>query len=137
MCIFLKQVILCFNMDFFKRLFRIGLCSTAALVLIVGLSHKLQRRLEPWGWISGQARYGDLYGFSCLRKFKEHELGQTDALGDSDKPVRRHGNVDLYTIGDSFTTMDTSFYAGDRNYHVWLEVKIPWHLILKRDLCLL
>ncbi len=109
-------------MDFFKRLFRIVLCSTAALVLIVGLSHKLQRRLESWGWISGQARYGDLYGFSCLRKFKEHELGQTDALEDSDKPVRRHGNVDLYIIGDSFTTMDTSFYAGDRNYHVWLEV---------------
>lgn len=111
-------------MDFFKRLFRIVLCSTAAAVLIVGLSHKLQRRLEALGWISGQAHYGDLYGFSCLRKFKEYELGQTDALGEADKPVRRYCNVDLYTIGDSFTTMDTSFYAGDRNYHVWLEVNV-------------
>lgn len=111
-------------MRFFKHLSLIVLSLIAAVVLTVGLSHKLQRHFEALGWIYGQARYGDLYGFSSLRKFKEYDLGQTDALQNSDKPVKRYCNVDLYTIGDSFTTMDTSFYAGDKNYHVWLEVNV-------------
>lgn len=55
-----------------------------------------------------------------MEQFKETHWAETDGLDENDKPGIRSKNVDLYTIGDSFTTMDTSFYAGRRNHHIWL-----------------
>lgn len=92
----------------------------SGLALSTGLSDQLQRKLYTRGLIPDQYRFGDLYNISNLEQFKETRWVETDGLGESDKPAYRSKTVDLYTIGDSFTTMDTSFYAGRRNRHIWL-----------------
>lgn len=99
---------------------RILLMLVSGVVLSTGLSDQLQRKLYAHGYIPDQYRFGDLYNISNLEQFKETHWAETDGLDESDKPGIRSKNVDLYTIGDSFTTMDTSFYAGRRNRHIWL-----------------
>jgi hypothetical protein len=86
----------------------------------MGLSHSLQRKMDTLGLIPNQYRFGDLYNISNLEIFKEENLEANTSLTEADKPSKRYQNVDLYTIGDSFTTMDTSYYAGNKNFHIWL-----------------
>ncbi len=103
---------------------RILLMLVSGLTLSTGLSEQLQRKLHTRGLIPDQYRFGDLYNISNLAQFKETQWAQTDGLGQSDRPGYRSQGVDLYTIGDSFTTMDTSFYAGRRNHHIWLGTEV-------------
>jgi|GEM_PF-2120126 len=99
---------------------RIAIMLVSGVVLWIGLSDRLQRKLYARGFIPDQYRFGDLYNITNLEQFKEMHWVETDGLDENDKPRIRSKNVDLYTIGDSFTTMDTSFYAGRRNHHIWL-----------------
>lgn len=103
---------------------RILLMLVSGMALSTGLSGQLQRKLYARGFIPDQYRFGDLYNISNLAQFKETQWAETDDLNESDKPACRSKNVDLYTIGDSFTTMDTSFYAGRRNHHIWLGTEV-------------
>ncbi|MBO9614685.1 MAG: hypothetical protein J7619_18435 [Dyadobacter sp.] len=103
---------------------RISIMVVSGVVLWIGLSDRLQRKLHTRGFIPDQYRFGDLYNISNLKQFKETRWVKTDGLTDWDKPVHRSKNVDLYTIGDSFTTMDTSYYAGRRNRHIWLGTEV-------------
>ncbi len=103
-------------------LLRYVVLATSAIILTAGVSKNIQRRIYSAGIIPDQYRYGDLYNTSCLKDFKEVDFNINSELSPSDKPQTRFKNVDLYTIGDSFTPMDTSFYAGDKNYHIWLGV---------------
>lgn len=105
-------------------LLRFLLVFASAGILVLGLSHRLQRKLDTIGLVPNQYRFGDLYNISNLEKFKEVNLEANTALTENDKPSKRFTNVDLYTIGDSFTTMDTSFYAGDDNFHIWLGMNV-------------
>jgi hypothetical protein len=98
------------------------LVMSSTIILIVGLSKTIQRSIYATGLVPNQYRYGDLYNTSCLKEFKEVDFKANSELSLADKPQTRFKNVDLYTIGDSFTPMDTSFYAGDKNYHIWLGV---------------
>ncbi|GGM86771.1 hypothetical protein GCM10010967_18920 [Dyadobacter beijingensis] len=106
------------------HLFRLGLLLLSGSLLLTGLSDRLQRKLNARGLVPDQYRFGDLYNISNLPDFKELQWKETDDLGVTDQPAHRAGNVDLYTIGDSFTTMDTSFYAGHRNHHIWLGTEV-------------
>jgi len=103
---------------------RILLMLVSGMALSTGLSEQLQRKLHTRGLIPDQYRFGDLYNISNLAQFKETQWAQTDGLDQSDRPGYRSQGVDLYTIGDSFTTMDTSFYAGRRNHHIWLGTEV-------------
>ena len=103
---------------------RISIMMVSGVVLWIGLSDRLQRKLHTRGFIPDQYRFGDLYNISNLKQFKETRWVKADGLTDWDKPVLRSKNVDLYTIGDSFTTMDTSYYAGRRNRHIWLGTEV-------------
>ncbi len=96
----------------------------SGVVLWIGLSDQLQRKLYSRGFIPDQYRFGDLYNISNLAQFKEAHWTETDGLDEGDKPCVRSRNVDLYTIGDSFTTMDTSYYAGRQNHHIWLGTEV-------------
>lgn len=106
------------------RLLRLFLVAFSGIILVVGLSENLQRQIVSLGLIPDQYRFGDLYNVSNLKKFKETDMQQNTQLTEADKPAKRFDNVDLYTIGDSFTPMDTSFYAGKNNYHIWLGVNM-------------
>ncbi|TLU94843.1 hypothetical protein [Dyadobacter sediminis] len=103
---------------------RLFLIAASGIILVVGLSSNLQRQIFEWGLIPDQYRFGDLYNVSNLKKFKETDMQQNSQLTEADKPAKRFDHVDLYTIGDSFTPMDTSFYAGRNNYHIWLGVNV-------------
>lgn len=92
----------------------------SGLLLLTALSPRVQRKLDQNGFIPALAPNGDLYQRTFLRQFREENFVQNKTLTEADKPVRRSQNVDLYTMGDSFTEIDTSFYAGRRNAHVWL-----------------
>ncbi|GAB3954827.1 hypothetical protein GCM10028805_40900 [Spirosoma harenae] len=94
-------------------------------VLVVGLTPRLQRWLDQHGFIPNQYNYGDLYNMTNLRAFREESFIAEDDLTEADKPKTHHKDVHLYTIGDSFTTMDTSFYAGERNVHAWIGHEHP------------
>ena len=94
------------------------------VIFTISLSPTLQRAIAAKGWIPNQYRFGDLYNTSNLRMFKEVDFGRNAVLLPSDEPLRNYNDVDLYTIGDSFTPMDTSFYAGRRNHHIWLGVNV-------------
>ncbi|MDB5239932.1 MAG: hypothetical protein JWP57_557 [Spirosoma sp.] len=97
----------------------------SGLVLVVGLSPSMQRWLDQHGYIPNQYIYGDLYNLTNLPGFKEDDFMANDKLAEADKPARHYHDVDLYTIGDSFTDIDTSFYAGNRNAHIWVGFKPP------------
>lgn len=88
-------------------------------MLLLALTPRLQKWLDRHGFIPDQYTYGDLYNVSNLKAFKEEGFNESDALTDADKPSH-YKDVHLYTIGDSFTKMDTSYYAGGRNVHVWI-----------------
>jgi hypothetical protein len=111
-------------MKIFLVTLRLLLLMVSGMFLFTGLSDRLQRKLDARGLIPNQYRFGDLYNITNLPEFKESHWTETDNLQESDKPRRRSSNVDLYTIGDSFTTMDTSFYAGRRNHHIWLGTEV-------------
>lgn len=111
-------------MKILHSILRVLLMLVSGIALSTGLSDQLQRKLYARGFIPDQYRFGDLYNISNLAQFKETQWAQTDDLCESDKPTRRSKNIDLYTIGDSFTTMDTSFYAGRRNHHIWLGTEV-------------
>jgi len=88
-------------------------------MLLLALTPRMQKWLDRHGFIPDQYTYGDLYNVSNLKAFKEEDFNENDALTEADKP-RHYSDVHLYTIGDSFTKMDTSYYAGGRNVHVWI-----------------
>ncbi|KAA0993826.1 hypothetical protein [Dyadobacter aurulentus] len=111
-------------MKFLLKSTRAFLLIFSALVLAAGLSERLQRKLYARGFIPDQYRFGDLYNITNLEQFKELDWSEADDLLESDKPKSRSQSVDVYTIGDSFTTMDTSFYAGRHNYHIWLGTHV-------------
>lgn len=92
----------------------------SGLILLIALSPPLQRKLDQKQLIPASKFSGDLYHRTFLRQFKETDFAKNTALTEADKPIQRCQNVDLYTLGDSFTEIDTSFYAGRRNVHVWL-----------------
>lgn len=89
-------------------------------ILMVGLTPALQRWLDHHGFIPDQYSYGDLYNVTNLGAFKEVLFSTNRDLTEVDKPKTHYNNVHLYTIGDSFTYIDTSYYAGGRNKHVWV-----------------
>ncbi|MCF0068885.1 hypothetical protein LZD49_00290 [Dyadobacter sp. CY261] len=111
-------------MQTFNLILRLLLLLLSGALLFTGLSDRLQRKLDAHGLVPDQYRFGDLYNISNLPRFKELQWSEADDLKESDKPGYRSPNVDLYTIGDSFTTMDTSFYAGRRNHHIWLGTQV-------------
>lgn len=94
-------------------------------LLVVALSPRIQRWLDRHGYIPDQYSYGDLYNITNLPGFKEVNYAVDANLTDADKPARHYRDVDLYTIGDSFTNIDTSFYAGNHNAHVWIGSAPP------------
>ena len=89
-------------------------------ILIVGLSPTLQRRLDQKGLIPNQYDHGDLYNITNLPDFREDNFAANADLTQADLPRQHFPDVHLYTIGDSFTDIDTSYYAGGRNVHVWV-----------------
>jgi len=107
-------------MGYINILIRYVVVIITGIIFVVSLSPALQRKIASKGWIPNQYRFGDLYNTSNLRKFKELDYDQNATLLPSDKPEIKYDNIDLYTIGDSFTPMDTSFYAGHKNFHIWL-----------------
>lgn len=94
-------------------------------LLVVALSPRMQRWLDQRGYIPNQYGYGDLYNLTNLPGFREADYLTNAALTDADKPTKHYRDVDLYTIGDSFTNIDTSYYAGNRNVHVWVGSPPP------------
>lgn len=86
----------------------------------MALSPDTQRWLDQKGFIPNQYSHGDLYNLTNLRAFREENYAENADLVKADAPKKRYHNVHLYTIGDSFTDMDTMYYAGGRNVHVWV-----------------
>ena len=98
-------------------------------LLVVALSPPMQRWLDRHGFIPNQYSHGDLYNMSNLPDFKE-DFALTGDLTDADKPAKHYPDVDLYTLGDSFTNIDTVYYAGNRNFHRWVGNRIPLQVTL-------
>lgn len=94
-------------------------------LLVVALSPEMQRWFDRRGYIPNQYGYGDLYNLTNLPGFKEPDYLVNKALTEADKPTNHYHDVNLYTIGDSFTDIDTSYYAGNRNVHVWVGSPPP------------
>ena len=111
-------------MGYMNTLIRYIVLLLSGIVFVISLSPALQRKIVAKGWVPDQYRFGDLYNTSNLNKFKELDYNQNATLLPSDKPETKYSNIDLYTIGDSFTPMDTSFYAGHKNFHIWLGASI-------------
>ncbi len=112
------------------RLLRFGLLAASGALFVIALSPPMQRWLDRHGFIPNQYSYGDLYNMSNLRAFKDTQFADNDILTEADKPARHYPDVDLYTLGDSFTNIDTSFYAGNRNFHRWVGNRIPLEVTL-------
>lgn len=89
-------------------------------ILIIGLSPTLQHWLDQKGLIPNQYDHGDLYNITNLPTFREDNFAANADLTSADLPKHHYPGVHLYTIGDSFTDIDTSYYAGGRNVHVWV-----------------
>lgn len=111
-------------MGYINKLIRYSLLFVSGIIFVVILSPVLQRKIAAKGLIPDQYRFGDLYNTSNLLKFKEVDFAKNTSLVETDKPKVRYSNVDLYTIGDSFTPMDTSYYAGDKNFHIWMGMNV-------------
>lgn len=111
-------------MGILNPLIRYFMVIVTGIIFTISLSPTLQRTMAAKGWIPNQYRFGDLYNTSNLRMFKEVDFGRNAVLLSSDEPSRKYADVDLYTIGDSFTPMDTSYYAGHRNHHIWLGINV-------------
>ena len=109
---------------------RFGFLAVSGALMVLALSPPMQRWLDARGFIPNQYSYGDLYNLSNLPGFKETDIAINGDLTDADKPTTRYPGVDLYTLGDSFTNIDTSFYAGNRNFHIWVGDKTPMYVTL-------
>lgn len=107
--------------------------SLSGLILVIALSPTLQRYLYQYGFIPDQYYYGDLYNLTHLPAFKELNFYEQDSLTTADKPTRRFQDVDLYLLGDSFTNIDTTFYAGFRNRYVWVGNHPPMSVQLNKQ----
>ncbi|WP_080239476.1 hypothetical protein [Spirosoma rigui] len=101
---------------FLRLLFLMG----SGILMLIALSPPVQRWMDRRGFIPDQYSYGDLYNISNLSKFKEKNYVANATLTNADKPVKRYKDVNLYTMGDSFTNIDTSWYAGGHNPHAWV-----------------
>lgn len=112
------------------NLVRLGFLGLSGALLVVALSPPIQRWLDRHGFIPNQYGYGDLYNMSNLPEFKETDISANGDLTEADKPAKHYPDVDLYTLGDSFTNIDTSFYAGNRNFHRWVGNRIPLEVTL-------
>ncbi|GAB4016007.1 hypothetical protein [Spirosoma koreense] len=89
-------------------------------ILVVGLTPPMQRWLDQRHLIPNQYVHGDLYNITNLPEFREADYSAHANLTDADKPKQHYRDVHLYTIGDSFTDIDTGYYAGGRNVHRWV-----------------
>lgn len=118
------------NKSLIIRLMRLGFLAISGALMVVALSPPMQRWLDERGFIANQYSYGDLYNMSNLPGFKENDIATNGDLTDADKPATHYPDVDLYTLGDSFTNIDTSFYAGNRNFHIWVGDKTPQYVTL-------
>ncbi|MEZ0539622.1 hypothetical protein [Fibrella arboris] len=112
------------------KLLRLAFLGLSGALFVVALSPPMQRWLDKHGFIPNQYTYGDLYNLSNLPEFKETEIAANGDLTEADKPAKRLPDVDVYTLGDSFTNIDTSYYAGNHNYHRWVGNKIPLEVTL-------
>ena len=108
-----------------RKVLRLTFLLASGGLLVVALSPTMQRWLDQHGLIPNQYMYGDLYNLTNLPGFKEANYLANASLTEADKPTKRYYDVDLYTIGDSFTNIDTSYYAGNRNIHVWVGSPPP------------
>ena len=111
-------------------LLRLAFLAASGALLVVALSPPMQRWFDQHGFIPNQYSYGDLYNLSNVPHFKEIDIVENGDLTEADKPAKRLPDVDLYTLGDSFTNIDTSFYAGNRNFHRWVGNRIPLEVTL-------
>nr|ARK13010.1 hypothetical protein A6C57_23225 [Fibrella sp. ES10-3-2-2] len=118
------------NKSMIISLIRLGFMAASGALLVVALSPPMQRWLDAHGFIPNQYSYGDLYNMANLPAFKETDIAANGDLTEADKPAVHYPDVDLYTLGDSFTNIDTSFYAGNRNFHRWVGNKIPLEVTL-------
>ena len=101
----------------------------AGLMLFIGLTPPIQRKLNDKGLIPNQFTYGDLYNMTNLPAFKEENIGEHMALTPQDKPAHHYKNVHFYNFGDSFTDIDTSYYAGGFNFRASQNERLqPIHL---------
>lgn len=101
-------------------------------VLLLSLSTRSQHWLDRHGFIPNQYSYGDLYNLTNLRAFKETDFTANSSLSDSDKPRKKYRDVHLYTIGDSFTKIDTAYYAAGHNVHVWIGGSLGVETVLDK-----
>ncbi len=111
-------------------LLRLVFMAASGALLVVALSPPMQRWFDQHGFIPNQYSYGDLYNLSNVPHFKEIDIVENGDLTEADKPANHIPDVDLYTLGDSFTNIDTSFYAGHRNFHRWVGNRIPLEVTL-------
>ncbi|MEZ0610972.1 hypothetical protein ACAW74_20840 [Fibrella sp. WM1] len=94
--------------------------SIVSLIVMVSFTPSWERALARRGWIADQYQFGDLYNMTNVARFKEQGFHVTDQLDSADLPDIKQAGVHLYTIGDSFTDIDTSFYPAEKNVHVWI-----------------
>jgi hypothetical protein len=90
------------------------------MIALVGFVPSWQRILAKQNLIADQYRYGDLYNKTNIAKFKQQDYLETDGLVAADLPAEKQHGVHLYTLGDSFTNIDTAFYAAEKNTHIWV-----------------
>lgn len=94
--------------------------AVVALIVLIGFIPAWQRELARRRWIADQYQYGDLYNKTNATQFREQNFRTTDQLDSTDLPLTKQAGVHLYTIGDSFTDIDTAYYAAEKNVHVWI-----------------
>jgi hypothetical protein len=102
-----------------KSRFRWLMAALFAALIVLGQSAPLQRLLDERGWVPRQYAYGDLYNMTNLRAYREDNFETNAMVPLAERPTRKFSNVNFYVIGDSFTDMDTSYYAGAHNGHTW------------------
>lgn len=95
------------------------------LILLAGFMPDWQRKLANRQWIADQYRFGDIYNETNIARFKEHNFKVSDQLDSTDRPGIKQAGVHLYTLGDSFTNIDTAYYAAEKNVHVWVGRSSP------------
>jgi hypothetical protein len=94
--------------------------ATVVLVAAVGFVPSWQRVLARRNLIADQYHYGDLYNKTNIAQFKQYDYTTSDNLDSTDLPATKAQGVHLYTVGDSFTNIDTVFYAAEKNTHHWV-----------------
>jgi hypothetical protein len=107
-----------------KQIFRWMMMLFFGGLLVLGQWPALQQYLDQHGLIPAQYAYGDIYNMTNLRAYRETDYPFYATVPATDKPTRRAQNVNFYLIGDSFTDIDTSYYVGSNNNHIWINVNI-------------